>query len=78
MSGGIETGGTHQLLMCSDGFNLLGDNLNAARKNIKVFNPIKEIIWVDRIRSRSSCLVTKMQEEAQVKDTHPVNRWKRV
>jgi hypothetical protein len=77
MSGGIETWGTHQLLMCCDGFNLLGDNLNAARRNIKVFNPIKEISWVYRIRSRSSCLVTRMQEEAQTKDTHPVNRWKR-
>ena len=46
MLGGVETwggGGTHQLLMCSDGFNLLGDNLNATRRNIKPFNPIKEI-----------------------------------
>jgi hypothetical protein len=77
MSGGIETEGTHQLLMCSDGLNLLGDNLNAARRNIKVFNPIKEISWVYRMRSRSSCLVARMQEEAQMKDTYPVNRWKR-
>jgi hypothetical protein len=38
VSRGIETagGGTRLLLMCSDGFSLLGDNLNAAQRNIKV------------------------------------------
>lgn len=77
MSGGIETGGTRQLLMCYDGFTLLGDNLNAARRNIWVFNPIKEISWVYRMRSGNSCLVTSLQEKAQMKDTHPLNRWKR-
>jgi hypothetical protein len=56
---GLKFNGTHQLLVYADDVNLLGDNRDAIKKNIKyLIDANKEVVLEV---NRENCLVTRMQ-----------------
>jgi ABC-type antimicrobial peptide transport system ATPase subunit len=56
--------GIHQLLVCADDVNIVGDNINTSKKNTQtLIDPSKKIgLEVNtEITKYTSCLVTKIQ-----------------
>jgi hypothetical protein len=61
---GLKSDGTHQLLVCADDVRLLGDNIEAIKKNTEnIFDARKEVCLEVNAEKLSTCccLVTKMK-----------------
>jgi hypothetical protein len=59
---------THQLLICSDYVNLLGDNIDSIKKNTDIFIDARKEVCLEVTHRQVSvccCLVTRMKDKSK-------------
>jgi hypothetical protein len=72
---GLKSNGTHQLLVYADDVNLLGDNIDAVKKNIETLIDASKEVGLEANTEKTKCmLLSHHQKAGQNHDIKTPNR----
>jgi hypothetical protein len=64
---GLELNGTHQLLVCPDDFNLLGENINTIKKNTEDVLEASNEVGLEVNIEKAKCMFSVLSPEGRTK-----------